>query len=55
MLIIIGLIPAFIVFFIAIMLAFQGSLPAPVAAIVSGLIVAFIYWFMNGVANIPYL
>ncbi|EOI1610578.1 hypothetical protein ACMGVY_001578 [Campylobacter jejuni] len=35
------------------MLAFQGSLPAPVAAIVSGLMVAFLYWFANGVSNMP--
>ncbi|HED6926310.1 TPA: hypothetical protein R5212_001342 [Campylobacter coli] len=53
MLLIIGLIPAFIAFFIAIRIAFQGGVPSPVAAIVSGLIVAFFYWFANGVSNMP--
>lgn len=53
MLIIINFILAFIAFFIATMMTFQGSLPAPVAAIISGLMVAFFYWFTNGLATMP--
>ncbi len=37
MLMIVGFVLAFIAFFIATMMTFQGSLPAPVAAIISGL------------------
>lgn len=51
MLIIINFILAFIAFFIATMMTFQGSLPAPVAAIISGLTVAFSYWYINGLAT----
>lgn len=51
MLIIINFILAFIAFFIATMMT--GSLPAPVAAIISGLMVAFFYWFTNGLATMP--
>lgn len=48
---IVGFVLAFIAFFIAIMMTFQGSLPAPVAAIISGLTVAFFYWYINGLAT----
>lgn len=51
--IIINFILAFIAFFIATMMTFQGSLPAPVAAIISGLTVAFLYWYINGLATMP--
>lgn len=55
MLIIINFILAFIAFFIAFfiatMMTFQGNLPAPVAAIISGLTVAFLYWYINGLAT----
>ncbi|HED0526262.1 TPA: hypothetical protein R4J96_001791 [Campylobacter jejuni] len=51
MLMIVGFILAFIAFFIAIMRTFQGSLPAPVAAIISGLAVAFFYWFIIELAT----
>lgn len=50
MLMIVGFILAFIAFFIATMMTFQG-LPAPVAAIISGLTVAFLYWYINGLAT----
>ncbi len=55
MLMIVGFVLAFIAFFVAIMMTFQGNLPAPVAAIVSGLMVAFLYWFTNGIVDMPYL
>ncbi|EAH9234718.1 hypothetical protein HEH74_001601 [Campylobacter jejuni] len=51
MLMIVGFVLAFIAFFIATMMTFQGSLPAPVAAIISGLTVAFLYWYINGLAT----
>lgn len=51
MLMIVGFILAFIAFFIDTMMTFQGSLPAPVAAIISGLTVAFLYWYINGLAT----
>ncbi|EHP2203235.1 hypothetical protein KY722_001572 [Campylobacter jejuni] len=51
MLMIVGFILAFIAFFIATMMTFQGSLPAPVAAIISGLTVAFFYWYIIGLAT----
>ncbi|HEC2377414.1 TPA: hypothetical protein R2A37_001667 [Campylobacter jejuni] len=51
MLMIVGFVLAFIAFFIATMMTFQGSLPAPVAAIISALTVAFFYWYINGLAT----
>ncbi|HHY2123503.1 TPA: hypothetical protein ACV26Y_001691 [Campylobacter coli] len=53
MLMIVGFVLAFIAFFVATMMTFQGSLPAPVAAIISGLMVAFFYWYINGLATMP--
>ncbi|EOI4972579.1 hypothetical protein ACMTF7_001785 [Campylobacter jejuni] len=55
MLIIINFILAFIAFFIATMMTFQGNLPVPVAVIISALAVAFFYWFTNGIVDMPYL
>ncbi|HBD8886784.1 TPA: hypothetical protein KLA71_001362 [Campylobacter jejuni] len=51
MLIIINFILAFIAFFIATMMTFQGNLPVPVAVIISALTVAFFYWFTNELAT----
>ncbi|EOF7244915.1 hypothetical protein ACSNZR_001325 [Campylobacter jejuni] len=51
MLIIINFILAFIAFFIVTMMTFKGSLPVPVAVIISALTVAFLYWYMNGLAT----
>lgn len=51
MLIIINFILAFIAFFIVTMMTFKGSLPVPVAVIISALTVAFSYWYMNGLAT----
>ncbi|HED6747000.1 TPA: hypothetical protein R5069_001655 [Campylobacter coli] len=53
MLMIVGFVLTFIAFFVAIMMTFQGNLPAPVAAIISGLTVAFFYWFTNGLETMP--
>ncbi|HED7925942.1 TPA: hypothetical protein R6B34_001786 [Campylobacter coli] len=51
MLMIAGFVLAFIAFFVATMMTFQGNLPVPVAVIISALMVAFLYWYINGLAT----
>ncbi|WP_193742323.1 hypothetical protein [Campylobacter fetus] len=52
---IVGFVLAFIAFFVATMMTFQGNLPVPVAVIISALMVALLYWFTNGIVDMPYL
>ncbi|EHW0443577.1 hypothetical protein MJ335_001208 [Campylobacter jejuni] len=55
MLMIVGFVLAFIAFFVPTMMTFQGNLPVPVAVIISALMVALLYWFINGIVDMPYL
>ncbi|EPV9394195.1 TPA: hypothetical protein R4K09_001650 [Campylobacter coli] len=55
MLMIVGFVLAFIAFFVPTMMTFQGNLPVPVAVIISALMVALLYWFTNGIVDMPYL
>ncbi len=52
---IVGFVLAFIAFFVPTMMTFQGNLPVPVAVIISALMVALLYWFINGIVDMPYL